>query len=78
MLRKEAMQLVVNCGGIIDKNVTKQTNFLILGNNDYCSSIKDGKSKKQKKAEELKLRGLDIEILDENVFYKMLGVDKND
>lgn len=25
------------------------SHFLILGNNDYCSAIKDGKSSKQKK-----------------------------
>ena len=65
MLRKDAMQLVVNVGGIIDNNVIKTTNYLILGNNDYCSQIKDGKSNKQKKAESLKLKGQDIEIIDE-------------
>lgn len=74
MVRKDAMQLVVNVGGILDKSVTKETNYLILGNNDYCSSIKDGKSSKQKKAEKLKLKGQDIEILDENTFYILMGI----
>lgn len=72
MLRKEAMQIVVNLGGICGDNVTSQTNYLILGNNDYCKSIKDGKSNKQKKAEKLKKEGQDIEIISENVFYDML------
>lgn len=72
MLRKEAMQLIVNVGGILDDTVTKQTNYLILGNNDYCSSIKDGKSKKQKKAEAYKLKGQDIEVLPENMFYELI------
>ncbi len=72
MLRKDAMQLVVNHGGINSDNVTKKTNYLVLGNNDYCKSIKDGKSSKQKKAENLKLSGQDIEIISESVFYDMI------
>ena len=72
MVRKDAMQLVVNFGGSCGDNVTAKTNFLILGNNDFCSSIKDGKSSKQKKAEALILKGNDIEILSENVFYEMV------
>ncbi len=70
--RSEAAQLVVNIGGICANGVTKKTNYLILGNNDYCSQIKDGKSNKQKKAEEYKLAGYDIEILPEDEFYSML------
>lgn len=73
MLRREAMQIVVNIGGSVADSVTKKTNYLILGNNDFCSSIKDGKSNKQKKAEKLKLSGQDIEIIPENVFYDMLN-----
>ena len=72
MLRKDAMQAVLNCGGEVGNGVTKKTNYLILGCNDYCKSIKDGKSSKQKKAEEYKLNGYDIEIIDEDVFYSML------
>lgn len=75
LLRKDAMQLVVNVGGILDKSVTKQTNYLILGNNDYVSSIKDGKSSKQKKAEKYKLDGYDIEIIDEDTFYNLLNMN---
>ncbi len=72
MVRSEAMQAVVNHGGVCDDRITKRTNFLILGNNDYCPSIKDGKSNKQKKAEQYKLAGLDIDILSEDVFYDLL------
>ena len=74
MQRKEAMQHVVDLGGQCGDSVTKKTNYLVLGNNDYCSAIKDGKSSKQKKAEKLKLNGGDIEIISENVFYDMTGV----
>lgn len=72
MTRKEAMQAVVDIGGICEDGITKKTNYLILGNNDYCKSIKDGKSLKHKKAERYKLEGQDIEIIPETVFYEML------
>lgn len=70
--REQAAQIVVNLGGQCGNTVTKKTNFLILGNNDYCSAIKDGKSTKQKKAEAYKLKGQDIEIIPESVFYEMI------
>lgn len=73
--RKDAMQLVVDLGGIVANSVTKKTNYLILGNNDYCPTIKDGKSSKQKKAEKLKLSGQDIDIISENTFYEMLNYE---
>lgn len=76
MLRQEAMQYVVNLGGILDKGVTKETNFLILGNNDYNAILKGEKSAKHKKAEKLKLAGQDIDIIDEFTFYDILAEDK--
>ena len=72
MKRVDAMQLVVNVGGSVADNITNKTNYLILGNNDFCKSIKDGKSNKQKKAESLKLSGHDIEIISEYTFYEMI------
>ena len=72
MIRKDAAQIVANLGGECQNGVNKETNFLILGNNDYNPRVKDGKSSKQKKAEELKLKGQDIEILSENIFYEMI------
>lgn len=71
--RKDAMQIVANLGGINGDGVTKKTNYLVLGNNDYCTTIKDGKSSKQKKAEQYKLEGYDIEIISESVFYELIG-----
>jgi len=73
MTRAQAMQVVADLGGINQNNVTKKTNYLILGNNDYCTTIKDGKSNKQKKAEDYQLKGFDIKVLSENVFYEMIG-----
>ena len=66
------MQIVVDHGGINGDNVTRKTNYLVLGNGDYSSLVKDGKSSKHKKAEQLKLSGQDIEIIPESVFYDMI------
>lgn len=74
MLRKDAMQIVVNLGGVLDNSVNKQTNYLILGDNDYNAILKGEKSSKHKKAEKLKLEGQDIEIIDERTFYDLLEV----
>ena len=71
--RADALQLIADLGGIIENGVTKKTDYLILGNNDYCSSIKDGKSSKHKKAEAYILKGQDIEIIPEAVFYDIIA-----
>lgn len=71
-LRKEAMQIIADLGGINSDNVTMNTNYLILGNNSYCPTIKDGKSTKQKKAEKYILAGYDLSIISENVFYDII------
>ena len=73
--RKEAAQLVINIGGICEDRITKKTNYLILGNNDYCSSIKDGKSNKQKQAEKLITEGADLAIIPESVFIDMMQMN---
>lgn len=73
MKRTDAAQLVVDNGGRCGNSVTKKTNFLVLGNNDFCKSIKDGKSSKQKKAEDLKAKGFDIEVIPEDAFYQMIN-----
>lgn len=72
MKRADAAQLVVDVGGFCENNVTKKTNYLILGNNDYCKTIKDGKSSKQKKAESLILSGQDLKIMPEDIFYDII------
>jgi len=71
MIRKVAMQMVADLGGINEDNITLNTNYLIIGNYDYCSTIVDGKSTKQKKAEGYKLKGREIDIISENVFYDL-------
>jgi len=72
MTRKIAAQIIANFGGINENGITKKTNYLILGNNDYCKTIKDNKSSKQKKAEDNILKGQDLQIINEDVFYDMI------
>ena len=71
--RKDALQIIANIGGIPQDSVTKETNYLVLGNLDLARGIKDGKSSKQKKAERLVLAGKDIEIISENAFYDFIS-----
>ena len=72
MSRKEAMQIIADLGGHCQDGVNKETNYLILGNNDYNPILRGKKSSKILKAESLKLKGQDIEILSENVFYDVI------
>lgn len=72
MARKDAMQLVVDLGGLVDDSVNKNTNFLILGNKGYSISLSEGKSSKQKKVEKMQAKGLDVQIITEDVFYEMI------
>lgn len=72
MTRREAMQHFVNIGGICTNGITLQTNFLVVGVQDY-SRLKDGKkSSKIKRAEELALNGSEIEIITEDDFLQLL------
>lgn len=77
MSRSDAMQAVVNSGGVCADSVTRKTNYLVLGSFEYSSSVKGGKSTKQKKAEKLKIDGFDIDIISENVFYDLISPEDN-
>lgn len=72
MKRREAMQHVVNLGGKCVDTISRKVDFVVLGNNDYCSAIKDGKSRKQKKAESLILKGYGLKIIPESLFYDLI------
>jgi DNA polymerase-3 subunit epsilon len=73
MQRKDAMQLVVDAGGICADGVTSKTNYLVLGNQGYHQSLSEGKSRKHLKADKLKLLRQDIDVISENVFFEMLA-----
>lgn len=72
IVRREAMQLICNLGGIPQDRVTKQTNYLILGDTSYSVNVKDGVTGKMKNAQKLIAEGQELEILSESVFIDML------
>lgn len=72
MIRKDAMQMVVDIGGHVGDNVTKKTDYLIMGIQDY-SKFADGKeSSKTKKVKQLQEKGQNIHILSEDDFYSLI------
>jgi DNA polymerase III subunit epsilon len=74
MERKQAMQLVLEAEGQPEERVTKQTNFLVVGDQDYRHFAEgQTKSSKMRKAESLLASGQDIEIISEEDFLQMIG-----
>lgn len=72
MTRQHAMQLVINAGGTPSNGVTKDTDFLIMGIQDY-SKFADGKeSNKTKQAKQFINEGWFIQIIDEDEFVRMV------
>lgn len=72
MVRKEAVQKVVNVGGVCSNSVTKSTNYLVMGVQDYSKFVDGEKSSKLKKAEQLIANGQELEIITEDDFVKYI------
>lgn len=70
--REWMLQMVANVGGIPAKGVTKRTQVLVVGQQDYAVVGADGMSSKQRKAMQLRDAGQDIEILSEAEFLQMI------
>lgn len=70
--RKTAMQRVVDLGGILKSGVSKRTNYLIVGKQDKSIVGEEGLSSKEEKAFSLIEQGIDIKIIYENEFMKMI------
>ncbi|TYK32381.1 exonuclease domain-containing protein [Bacteroides pyogenes] len=68
MVRAEAQQIIADIGGINQDGINKNTNFLIVGQQDYRIVGEDGMSAKQEKAIKLISKGQDLEILSEDDF----------
>jgi DNA polymerase-3 subunit epsilon len=73
MPRKEAMQRVVNVGGLISDTLTEDTDFLVMGINDYSKVAGGKESSKTKKAKLLISKGKRIQIIDEKDFIEIIG-----
>lgn len=74
MPRKQAFEVVAKVGGIPSNSITKETNFLVIGDAEFVSSVKDGKTNKMKKVEELALKGQDIRAISEKSFFELLNI----
>ena len=72
MTRKEAFQIVANLGGNPSDTLNKKTNYLVVGNEDFVSSVKNGKSSKMLKAESYRAKGADILTISENTFFDLV------
>ena len=78
MERKDAFQLVLNLGGHISENLNRNTNFLIVGEQDYKKLNGKQKSSKMIKAENWILKGADLKIISEQVFYELIKDNINE
>lgn len=72
MARSTAQQLIADIGGINAKGITKTTDFLIVGQQDYRVVGEDGMSNKQERAIKYIEKGFNIEVLSENDFIRNL------
>lgn len=71
--RAEAMQQVVDHGGVTKSSVTKQTSYLVVGTQDKALVGSAGVSSKEKKAAALQAEGLPIEVINEKQFRKLVA-----
>lgn len=72
MTRREAMQAVVNVGGICSDSVRCDTNYVVLGQDGYAGYAPDYKSSKTRRAEQLAAEGHPITIVSEADFQALL------
>ncbi|MBD8005324.1 exonuclease domain-containing protein [Bacillus norwichensis] len=71
--RKDAMQAVVNLGGIIKSGVSGTTDYLVVGKQDKKIVGESGMSSKERKACEFIEKGKDLKILNEKEFKLIIG-----
>lgn len=71
--RKAAAQIVANIGGRIENSVTKNTNFLIVGDMDYRKGLNGYESSKLRKAKQLIEQGQKLQIIPESAFYDLVA-----
>lgn len=71
--RKDAMQLAVDVGAIVKKNISKKVHYLVVGIKDPEFTNEDGLSRKEAMAKELNSEGnANIQIISEDDFLSMV------
>jgi DNA polymerase-3 subunit epsilon len=72
MERSAAQKIVISIGGQITDGVTRDTDYLVVGFQDYRYVGEDGMSSKQKKAIAMVNSGANLEILSEDDFLRSI------
>jgi len=70
MKRSDAQQIIADIGGINSRSVTKTTDYLVVGQQDYRVVGDEGMSSKQKKAIKIIYEGATLEVISEEDFLK--------
>lgn len=73
MVRKEAQIMVLEVGGKCGNGVTTDTNYLVVGAQDYQKYGEGFRSRKMKKAEKYLANKQQIELLTEEQFLEMIN-----
>lgn len=72
--RQDMMRMVMDIGGRTKDNLTKTTDFLVVGQQDFRIVGEDGMSGKQEKAIKMIEKGAPLQVLSEAEFMMMIGV----
>ncbi len=75
--RRNAMQKVVNIGGIVKSSVSSKTDYLIVGKQDLTLVGSSGLSTKERKAYDFIDKGFNIKILSESDFINLIENKKS-
>ena len=75
--RREAADLAANVGCDVVSNVSKKVTILVVGTQDKNKLKGYEKSNKHRKTEALISQGMDIQILSEQDFSDIVGIDKD-
>lgn len=70
MGRADAQRIIADIGGTNLSDVTQETDFLVVGQQDYRFVGEDGMSNKQEKAQRLLAKGYNIEVISEADFLR--------
>lgn len=70
--RHDLMQMVMDIGGRTKDNLTRSTDFLVVGQQDFRIVGEEGMSGKQKKAMEMIAKGAPLQVLSEAEFLMMI------
>jgi DNA polymerase-3 subunit epsilon len=73
MSRADAWKIIADIGGINSENVSKETDFLVVGQQDFRIVGEDGMSRKQEKAKALLEKGHTIEVVSEADFLRSIS-----